>query len=122
MCSTYAAEFMALCTATEEAIDLRYMLCCLGIPIPNDGTMPTNLFGNNLSVIQNATNPEADIKKNQVDLSFHFVCEAIAAGIVKRHWLQGKFNTSDIMTKQIGDAEFLKHVLGFFWQPKHRNV
>ena len=113
---------MALCTATEEAIALCYMLRCLGVPIPNDGTMPTNLFGDNLSVIQSATNPEADIKKKHVALSFHFVREAIAVGIVKPHWLQGKFNTSDIMTKEIGVAEFSKHVIGLFLQPKHRSI
>jgi hypothetical protein len=119
-CSTYAAEFMALRTATEEAISLRYMLRCLGVPIPNDGSMPTRLFGDNLSVIQNASNPEADLKKKHVALSFHFVREAIAAGIVHPHWLKGKLNRSDIMTKQIGATDYLAHVGGMYWIPKHR--
>jgi len=34
--STYAAEFSALRTATEEAMSLRYMLRCLGCNIPSD--------------------------------------------------------------------------------------
>ena len=55
-CSTYAAEIMDLCTATEEAISLRYMLWCLRIMIPNNSSQPTYLFGDNLGVIQNATN------------------------------------------------------------------
>ena len=65
-CSTYAAEFMAFRTATEEAVALRHMLRCLGIPIPNDGSALTYLFGDNLGFIQNATNPEADLKKKHV--------------------------------------------------------
>lgn len=119
-CSTYAAEFMAIRTATEEAISIRYMLRCLGIPIPADGSCPTHLFGDNLSVIQNATNHEADIKKKHVALSFHFVREAIAAGIISPNWLKGKFNKSDIMTKQIGSVEFLSHCDNMFWCPQHR--
>ena len=56
--STYAAEFMALRMGTEECINMRYMLRCLGIPVKS----PCHLFGDNLGVIQNATNPETDIK------------------------------------------------------------
>ena len=40
--STYAAEFSALRTATEEAMSLRYMLRCLGCRLPDDGKHPSN--------------------------------------------------------------------------------
>ena len=43
--STYQAEFSALRTAVEEAQSLRYMLRCLGVPIPSDGTAPTRWDG-----------------------------------------------------------------------------
>jgi len=119
--STYSAEFMALCTATEEAIALRYMLRCLDVPIPSDESAPTRLFGDNLSVIQNATNPACDLKKKHVALSFHFVREAIASGIIHPFWLQGSLNQSDILTKQISATEYLKHCDNMFWQPKHRS-
>ena len=66
--NTYAAKFMALRTATEEAISLCYILCCLGVPILNDGTAPTRLFGDNLSVIQNARNPQSCLAKKHVAL------------------------------------------------------
>ena len=52
--STYAAEFSALRTATEEAINMRYMLRCLGCNIGGAGAIPTRIFGDNFSVIQNA--------------------------------------------------------------------
>mmetsp|Transcript_18158 Transcript_18158/g.25645 ORF Transcript_18158/g.25645 Transcript_18158/m.25645 type:complete len:514 (+) Transcript_18158:510-2051(+) len=103
--STYSAEFMSLRTATEEAIALQYMLRCLGVPIFSDGSAPTRLFGDNLSVIQNATNPECDLKKKHVALSFHFVREAITAGVTCPYWLQGSLNQSDILTKQISATE-----------------
>jgi hypothetical protein len=112
--STYAAEFSALRTATEEAMNIRYMLRCLGV---NIGTKPTDVFGDNLSVIQNSQNPEADLSKKHVAISFHVVREAIAAGIICPYWLKGKYNLSDIMTKQIPKPEFVKHTDFIFWRP-----
>ena len=96
---------------------MRYMLRCLGIPV----TSPSVLLGDNLSVIQNASNPEADIKKKHVAISFHVVREAIAAGIVAPLWLQGKYNTSDILTKQMGGPQFRSLVDTVFWLPGFRH-
>lgn len=100
--STYASEFMALRQATEECISIRYCLCCLGIPVDE----PCNPFGDNLNVIMNPSNPEADIKKKHVAISFHLVREAIAAGIIAPFWLKGENNLVDIMTKQINGPAF----------------
>ena len=58
--STYTAEFSALRTATEEAIALPYMLRCLGCNLPANGDAPMCIFGDNMSVIQIASNPQAD--------------------------------------------------------------
>jgi len=80
----YAAEVSALRTATEEAQSLRYMLHCLGCNIPSDGTCPTKVFGDNLSVIQNAQNPATDLSKKHVAISYHvLVREAIVTGVVE---------------------------------------
>lgn len=79
---TCAAEFSALRTATEEAISLRHMLCCLGCNVPSDGSCPTKIFSNSFSVIQNCQNPAADLSKKYVAISYHLVREAVAAGII----------------------------------------
>ena len=115
--STYAAEFSALRTATEEAQSLRYMLRCLGCNIPCDGSSPTRIFGDNLSVILNSQNPAADLSKKHVAISFHVVREAVAAGIIEPYWLKGKYNTPDIMTKQIPVTEFKIHCDYIYWRP-----
>ena len=107
--STYAAEFFALRNTTEEAISLRYILRCLGCNISSDGSSPTYLFGDNLSAIQNAKNSGADLLKKHVAISFHVFREAVAAGIVAPYWLKGRWNLSDIMTKQIPRTAFKKH-------------
>ena len=119
--STYSAEFMALRTATEEAISIRYMLRCLGIPLPSDGSYPTRIFGDNLSVINNARNPHSCLSKKHVALSSRSVREGIAAGIISPFWLKGTFNQSDIMTKQIPAKEFLTHAANIFWLAPHRH-
>lgn len=78
--STYQAEFSALCTA--EAQSLRYMLRCLVIPIPSNGSAPTKVFGDNFSVIQNASDPDVTLKKKHVAISFHVDHEAITIGVI----------------------------------------
>jgi len=115
--STYAAEFSALRTATEETISLRYMLRCLGCNVPSDGSCPTKIFGDNLGVIQSAANPAADLSKKHVAISFHCVREAIAARILEPYWIPGEFNIPDICTKQIPKTPFCTHCDFLFWRP-----
>ena len=93
--STYAAKFYALCVATEGAVNIRYMLRAFGICL--DGL--SQVFGDNFSVITNAKDPNAELKKKYVALSFHIVHEAIAAGVIEPFWLKGAYNIADIMTK-----------------------
>ena len=76
----------------------------------------TQVFGDNFSVITNAVDPEADLKKKHVALSFHVVREAVAAGIIEPYWLKGAYNLSDIMTKQISAQEALKHCDSIFYR------
>ena len=86
--STYCAEFVAMRSAVEEAISIRYMLRCLGVPI----TKPTNLFGDNFGVIQSAEIPDGELKKKHIAISYHYVREAIAARIVNAHWCRSHEN------------------------------
>ena len=58
------------------------MLRCLGCNVPSDGSCPTDVFGDNLSVILNAQNPAANLSKKHVAISFHVVREAVAAAIL----------------------------------------
>ena len=64
-------------------MNIRYFLCCLGVKIPVNETVPTKVFGDNLSIILSSTNPGRDLSKKHVAISFHVVREAIAAGIIE---------------------------------------
>jgi hypothetical protein len=100
--STYTAEFVAMRQAVEEAISLRYMLRCLGIPV----TKPTDLYGDNRSVYQSAGIPDGELKKKHVAISYHYVREAIAAKVVNSFWVQSAANLADICTKALGRHAF----------------
>ena len=88
--------------AVEEAISIRYMLRCLGVPV----IRPTNMFGDNFGVIQSAEIPEGELKKKHIAISYHYVREAIAAKIVNAGWCRTDENFADILTKALGTTIF----------------
>ena len=78
--SSYSAEFCAGRLASEEAITIRYMLRSLGVPV----TGATALCGDNLGMIISSTNPDSELKKKHVAISFHKLRECAAAGVCCR--------------------------------------
>ena len=105
---TYCAEFIAMRTASEEAVSLRYMLRCLGVPVPKD--KPTNIFGDNWSVIQSATIPESEMKKKHIAILYLYVRETIAAGVSNPVWIRTYENFSDVCTKALCGTTFDSHI------------
>lgn len=112
--STYGAEFNALRAATEEIMAMRYLLRSLGVPIAK----PTVVFGDNLGVILNVQNPQAQLKKKHNALSFHRVREAVAREIIEPRKIDSADNFADIFTKAIGATEFIGHVHDLSWRPR----
>ena len=93
--STFGSEFIAMKTAIELTESLRYKIRMMGIPI--DG--PTSVFCDNEAVFKNATRPESTLKKKHNSIAYHRTREAVAAGIVRIAWEDGRFNLADILTK-----------------------
>ena len=102
--STYGAEFMAMKTAVEEVISIRYMLRCLGVKV----TAPTNILGDNRSVIINSTEKDSLLKKKHVAISYHKTREAAAAKIVRPLKTHSSDNYADMLTKALGKTPFTK--------------
>ena len=74
------------------------------------------MFGDNESVVKNATVPYSQLKKRHIALSYHRVREAIAAGIVSFFHISGDKNPADILSKHWGYTQVwpvLKPLL--FW-------
>ena len=71
-------------SVVDEAISIRYMLRCLGVPL----TKPTDLYGENVGVtIQSAETPEDELKMRDTAVSYyHCVRQAITAKILIARW------------------------------------
>jgi hypothetical protein len=109
--ATYRSEFIAARTCTEQIIEIRTLLCYLGVPIRNQSYM----FGDNLAVVKSSTLPKAKLHKRHTLLSFHRVREAIAAGIIYFIHIDGRINPADILSKHWGHAQVWEKPL-LFWQ------
>ena len=93
--ATYGSEFVAVKTATEQIMDIRYTLRYLGVPIRSESYM----FGDNGSEVKCATLPHSTFSKRQNILAFHRVREAIGAKIIEFHWIKSEHNPSDMLSK-----------------------
>ncbi|KAL7570791.1 hypothetical protein ACA910_014420 [Epithemia clementina (nom. ined.)] len=93
--ATFGSEFSAARTATNQIVDLRNTLRYLGVPIKGR----SYLFGDNKSVVTNATIPTSVLSKRHHALSYHRVREAVALGFLLFHWIDGKKNPADILSK-----------------------
>ena len=104
--STFGSEFVALKTATEMIMGLRYKLRMMGIAI--DG--PSNVFCDNQSVVTNSSVPESTLKKKHVSICYHRVREACAAKIIRVCYENTKTNLADCLTKNL-PGEVLKNII-----------
>ena len=93
--SIYGEEFIAMKTAVEEVISVRYILRCLGVKV----TKPTFILGDNRSVILNSTVPSSLLSKKHITISYHKTREASEAGIVHPLKKKGEWNFADVCTK-----------------------
>ena len=95
--SSYYDEFCAGCVASEESIELRYILRSLGVLIIG----ATSLCGENLGMIISITNPDSELKKKHVAISYHKLRECAAAGIVNPIKVCTTVNRADIFMKGV---------------------
>jgi hypothetical protein len=111
--ATYGSEFMVARQATEQIMDLRYLVRMMGIPI--DG--PTWLFGDNQSVITSSTIPSSKLNKRHNALSYHRVREAVAFKVLFFQYIKSEDNPSDLMSKLMGRTKFWQIVEPLlFWK------
>ena len=73
------------------------MLRSLGVPIIG----ATALCGDNLGMIVSITNPDSELKKNHVVISYHKLREYAAAGIVNPIKVCTTVNRAKIFTKGV---------------------
>jgi len=75
------------------------------------------MFGDNKTVVDSSTIPQAKLHKRHTILSFHRVREAVASGMIAFIYLPGEINPADILSKHWGYTQIwsmLQPLL--FWQ------
>ena len=80
---------------------LCYKLHVMGIPY--DG--PSFNYGNNQSVLANATNPYSTLKKKSSVFVYHFVSKGSTRDEWRTTYINMHENTSDLLTKQLPTGE-----------------
>ena len=99
--STFGSEFMAMKQCTEYVRGLRYKLRMLGIPCE----IPTLIYGDNKSVLINASVPDSQLKKKSNSIAYHFVREGCARDEWRLAYINTHFNPADLLTKTLPAGE-----------------
>jgi len=97
---------VALQVATKSIKALHYKLNMFGIPL--DG--PANVLVDHETVMKNETIPLSILQKKHNAICYHYVREAVAAGIMRVAHIPSDQNLADIFTKILG-ATKLKTII-----------
>ena len=105
--STFGSEFVAMRTARDLIIAMRYKLRMFGVPI--DG--PAQVYCDNQGVVKNTSIPESVLSKKHNAINYHAVREAAAAGVLQVHKEDTETNLADLFTKVL-HLERRKELIG----------
>jgi hypothetical protein len=67
---------------------------------------PTLIFGDNMTVVLNASVPSNILKKKHNAIAYHRVREAIASKVMRFAYVKSEENVSDILTKPFSNERF----------------
>ena len=95
--SVFGAEFVAMKQGIEALRGIRYKLRMMGIPISG----PSYIYGDNMSVVKNASLPESTLNKKSNSVCYHAVREAVAMGECLVAHISTNENLGDLATKLI---------------------
>jgi hypothetical protein len=102
--SSCEAEYRAAKEAGKEVIWLRHLLCELGF----QQISATTLYCDNQSAIQVASNPVFHAKTKHIEIDVHYIRDLVQENIVNLQFCPSEDQTTDIFTKSMLEAKFLK--------------
>ncbi len=105
--STFGSEFVAMRTARDLIIAMRYKLRTFGVPI--DG--PAQVYCDNQGVVKSTSIPESVLSKKHNAINYHAVREAAAAGVLQVHKENTETNLAYLFTKVL-HLERRKELIG----------
>ena len=104
--STAEAEYIALSSATQEAMWLRQLLSDLVKDYQL--SVPTTIYEDNQSAICMTRNNQSHGRSKHVDIKYHFVREQVERETIKAIYCKSEEMTADILTKGLLNYQFKK--------------
>ena len=86
---------VAMKTGIDTLRGLRYKLRMMGVPISG----PMYIYGDNMSVVNNASKPESTLKKKSNSICYHAIRESVAMDESRVTHIPTANNCADIATK-----------------------
>lgn len=102
--SSAEAEYMALCSATQEAIHLRQLVKDLG----HEQEEPTTIYEDNAGCIALSENPVFHKRSKHIDIKYHFIRERVASNEIKVQYVPTEDQLADLLTKGLSKQRTLK--------------
>ena len=93
--STTEAEYIALSTATQEAVWIRSLLREWGFKM----LMPTTIWSDNNGAIQLTYNPVHHKRTKHIEIKFHFIRDKVKSGDVVIDKVHTTEMLADVLTK-----------------------
>ena len=100
--STCEAEYVALASATREAVWLRRLLRELGT-----NQESVIIHKDNQGAIALASNAVVNQRSKHIDVRYHFVRDCVLAGEVQLNYLPTNDMVADLFTKPLAKVRFL---------------
>ena len=102
--SSTEAEYIALCSATQEAVWLRGLLGSIGFAQQE----PTTVYEDNQGAIALSTNTKNHAQTKHIDIRYHYIREAIENNNIMLEYCPTEQQTADIFTKGLTKERFQK--------------
>ena len=111
--STAEAEYIALSTATQEAIWLRRLLADLN----TEQSSPNVIMGDNQGSIAIERNPVSHNRTKHIDIRYHFIREALQDDIIDLCFCPSSEMIADVLTKPLSRNQFDIRWVWIFYLP-----
>jgi len=101
--STTEAEYVALSTATQEAVWIRKLLSDFGASL----SQATTIMEDNQGAICLARNPVTHSRSKHIDVHYHYISEALNDGIINLQYCPTHDMIADTLTKPMPKERFV---------------
>lgn len=99
--SSTEAELVALCSAMQDSLWFKKLLCDM-----NTNFASFKIFEDNLGCISLIKNPENNKRVKHIDLKYNFICEHLISKAITLEYVNTKLQQADFLTKGLHKYQF----------------